>query len=145
MVAELLRTGLAPGRKAPDFELPSTDGARMRLSDLRGKPVLLHFVSYTCPVTRGGVYAMRELHRLYGGRVHFVEVLVRQAHPGELHGAYRSYDEKLDDARALRREERPPWPLLIDDLAGAVQRAYGGLAAAAYLIDRRGVLDSQSW
>ncbi len=140
MVAELLRTGLPPGGEAPDFELPSTDGARVRLSGLRGKPVVLHFVSYTCPVTRGGVYTMRQLYRLYGDRVQFVEVLVRQAHPGELHGAYRSYADKVDDARLLRHEERLPWPVLIDDLAGTVQRAYGGLAAAVYLIDSRGTV-----
>ena len=140
MVAELLRTGLPPGCEAPDFELPSTDGTRLRLSDLRGKPVLLHFVSYTCPVTRGGVTTMRELHRLYGGRVQFIEVVVRQAHPGELHGAYQSYGDKLEDALALEDEERLSWPVLIDDLAGKVQRAYGGLAAAVYLIDSGGVI-----
>lgn len=140
MVAELLRTGLPPGGEAPDFELPSTDGARVRLSGLRGKPFVLHFVSYTCPVTRGGVYTMRELHRLYGERVQFVEVLVRQAHPGERHGAYRSDQEKLDDARLLKHEEHLPWPVLIDDLAGTVQLAYGGLAAAVYLIDGHGTI-----
>ena len=140
MVAELLRTGLPPGAEAPDFELPSTDGARVRLSSLRGKPVVLHFVSYTCPVTRGGVYTMRELRRLYGDRVQFVEVLVRQAHPGERHGAYRSDQDKLDDARLLELEEHLPGPVLIDDLAGTVQLAYGGLAAAVYLIDSRGTI-----
>jgi AhpC/TSA family len=140
MVAELLRTGLAPGGEAPDFELQSTVGRQMRLRDLRGQPVLLHFVSYTCPVTRGGVYTMSELHRLYGDRVHFVEILVRQAHPGERHGAYRSFDEKLSDARAYKREEHLPWPVLVDDLAGTVQRGHGGLAAAVYLIDRLGVI-----
>jgi hypothetical protein len=140
MVAELLRPGLPPGREAPGFELPSTTGAMVRLSDLRGQPVLLHFVSYTCPVTRGGVYTMRELHRLYGERLQFVEVVVRQAHPGERHAAYRSYEEKLADACALAREERLRWPVLIDDLAGTVQRAYGGLAAAVYLIDSRGII-----
>ena len=108
MVAELLRTGLAPGCEAPDFELPSTAGETVRLSDLRGKPVLLHFVSYTCPVTRGGVYTMRELHRLYGDRVQFVEVLVRQAHPGERHGAYRSYEKKLRGSPSLHARGRHP-------------------------------------
>jgi len=140
MVAELLRPGLPPGCEAPDFELQSADRERVRLGDLRGQPVLLHFVSYTCPVTRGGVDTMRELHRLYGERVRVVEVLVRQAHPGERHGAYRSYDEKLEDGRAYRREEHVPWPVLIDDLEGTVQRAYGGLAAAVYLIDSRGIV-----
>ena len=77
------------------------------MSDLWGRPVLLHFVSYTCPVTRGGVSTMSELYRLYGERVQFVEVVVRQAHPGERHGAYRSYEEKLDDACAYARGTYP--------------------------------------
>ena len=140
MVAELLRAGLAPGSEAPDFELPSTDGSRVRLRDLRGQPVLVHFISYTCPVTRGGVSTMRELHGLYGEEVRFVEVLVRQAHPGERHGAYRSHEDKLEDARAFVREEHITWPVLTDDLEGTVQRAYGGLAAAVYLIDGRGTV-----
>lgn len=138
MVAELLRVGLPPGCDAPEFELASTGGKRVRLSDLWGRPVLLHFVSYTCPVTRGGVYTMSELYRLYGEWVQFVEVVVRQAHPGERHGAYRLYEDKRDDACAYTREERIPWLVLIDDLAGTVQRAYGGLATAVYLIDGRG-------
>ncbi|MGZ5289068.1 MAG: peroxiredoxin family protein [Actinomycetota bacterium] len=138
MAAELLRDGLPPGTEAPDFVLKSTDGTQVRLTDLRGQPVLLHLVSYTCPVTRGGVSTMRELHHLYGERVRFVEVLVRQAHPGERHGPYRSYERKVAEARAYEREERCPWPVLSDDLEGTVQRAYGGLAAAVYLIDRRG-------
>jgi hypothetical protein len=140
MVAELLRAGLPPGSEAPDFELQSTEKEQTRLRDLRGQPVLLHFVSYTCPVTRGGVYTMREFHRLYGDRVQIVEILVRQAHPGERHGAYRSFEEKLEDARAYKREEHLLWPVLVDDLAGTVQRAYGGLASAVYLIDSRGIL-----
>ena len=138
MVAELLRPGLPPGVDAPDFELPSSDGSSLRLSSLRGRPVLLHFVSYTCPVTRGGVAAMKDLYRQYGTRAALVEVLIRQAHPGERHGAYHTYDQKSQDARDYRDEEAIPWPVLVDDLACTVQRVYGGLAAAAYLIDSRG-------
>jgi len=140
MAAELLRAGLAPGCQAPDFELASTDGRRVRLSDLRGQAVLLHFVSYTCPVTRGGVTTMSELHRIYGDRVQLVEVLVRQAHPGERHGPYHSYEQKLDDARSYEHEESIRWTVLVDDLDGTVQAAYGGLAAAVYLIDGRGIV-----
>jgi hypothetical protein len=81
---------------------------------------------------------MRELHRHYGEQVQFLEVLVRQAHPGERHGAYRTYEERLADGHAYEGEEHLPWPVLVDDLAGTVQRAYGGLAAAVYLIDNQG-------
>ena len=31
------------GKKAPDFELPAADGSTFRLSDHRGKPVVLYF------------------------------------------------------------------------------------------------------
>lgn len=51
LVADLQRTvgksGIMPGEMAPDFELPRADGGTLRLSDLRGKPVLLHFGSFT--------------------------------------------------------------------------------------------------
>src|SRR2546427_8207221 len=36
-------TPLEPGTEAPDFELPSTPGQRVRLSEFRGQPVILAF------------------------------------------------------------------------------------------------------
>ncbi len=39
--------GLQPGSEAQDFELESTEGDRVRLSELRGRPVLLHIGSFT--------------------------------------------------------------------------------------------------
>jgi hypothetical protein len=51
MAAELIRTvrcdGVLPGQQAPDFELATSEGGRLRLRDLRGQPVLVHLVSYT--------------------------------------------------------------------------------------------------
>jgi cytochrome oxidase Cu insertion factor (SCO1/SenC/PrrC family) len=43
----LTDSGVHPGVLAPDFTLVEAGGEHMRLSDLRGKPVLLHFGSYT--------------------------------------------------------------------------------------------------
>jgi hypothetical protein len=39
--------GILPGEIAPDFELPRSDGGTLRLSELRGQPVILHFGSFT--------------------------------------------------------------------------------------------------
>ena len=50
-VADLARTvrgeGVSPGSEAPDFELAAATGERVRLRDLRGAPVVLHFGSGT--------------------------------------------------------------------------------------------------
>lgn len=47
-VAQTIRgTGVQPGELAPDFELRRVDGGTFRLSDLPGRPVLLHFGSFT--------------------------------------------------------------------------------------------------
>jgi peroxiredoxin len=38
---------MQPGSEAPDFELETTEGDRVRLSELRGQPVVLRFGSFT--------------------------------------------------------------------------------------------------
>jgi len=81
---------------------------------------------------------MKRLHEEYGDRVRFVDVTVRQAHPGETRGAYRTVEEKHDDARAYQADEGIPWPVLIDDLAGTVHQTYGGMSDPVYLIDAVG-------
>jgi hypothetical protein len=47
MQATLERRGVPPGAAAPEFELPRVDGVPVRLSELRGRPALLHFGSFT--------------------------------------------------------------------------------------------------
>ncbi|HEX4947890.1 MAG TPA: hypothetical protein VFZ34_14555 [Blastocatellia bacterium] len=50
-LADVKRTineeGIRPGEIAPNFELPRAGGGSLRLSELRGRPVLLHFGSPT--------------------------------------------------------------------------------------------------
>ncbi len=81
---------------------------------------------------------MKQLHERYGDRVRFVDVIVRQAHPGETRGAYRNDVEKRGDALAYQAEEGIPWTVLIDDLAGTVHQTYGGMSDPVYLIDAVG-------
>ena len=51
LLADLWKTlrgeGLRLGTLAPDFELKSTEGERVRLSTLRGQPVMLRFGNFT--------------------------------------------------------------------------------------------------
>ena len=69
----------------------------------------------------------------------FVDVAIRQAHPGERRGAYRGYEEKLEGAREGKREEGIPWTALVDDYAGTLHRAYSSeMTDPVFLIDSDG-------
>ncbi len=68
----------------------------------------------------------------------FVDVLIRQAHPGPGVRPYDTFEQKLRDAERYQREEAIPWPVLVDDLAGTVHQVYSGLADPTYLLDRDG-------
>lgn len=81
---------------------------------------------------------MKQFHERFGEQVQFVDIVVRQAHPGERRGPYRDADAKRKDAGEYKRAETIPWPVLIDDLAGTVHRAYGGMSDPVYLIDAEG-------
>ena len=43
----------AVGKAAPDFTLKDLDGNAVKLSDFRGKPVVLEWMNIDCPVWRG--------------------------------------------------------------------------------------------
>ncbi len=68
----------------------------------------------------------------------FFDVLTRQAHPGPSVEAYDSLGRKLEDGLRHQRENRVPYPVLVDDIEGRVHQVYGGLADPTYLIDAAG-------
>lgn len=75
------------------------------------------------------------MHARWGDAVSFIDVVIRQAHPGPGVRAYHTSEQKLRDAERYRHDEGIPWPVLVDDLAGTVHQEYGGLAEPTYLID----------
>lgn len=134
----LSRYGIQPGQLAPDFTLPKVGGGLLRLSELRDKPVLLHFTSYSCPFSISSVEPLKKLYVKWSNHVHFVDVFIRQAHPGTNLPPYRMFADKMDDAERYQAGESIPWPVVVDDLAGTVHQVYGGLSNPAYLIDLDG-------
>jgi len=144
-VTRWLQEGPAIGEVAPDFELMDIDGNTVRLSDLRGRPVVLEFGSYTCPIFSDRVPIMEQLARQYPEAT-FLVIYTREAHPGEHQGPHLSVTEKRSAALKLALEEALTRRVLVDWLDGTVHRAYGGAWDSVYVIDPGGrVLMRQAW
>lgn len=61
--------GLKVGAKAPDFELKTLTGETVKLSDLKGKKVMLNFWATWCPPCKAEMPAMEEFHKEAGNDV----------------------------------------------------------------------------
>lgn len=57
------KTGISKGNIAPEFELKSLNGSRIKLSDFRGKKVLLNFWATWCPPCREEMPEMERFHK----------------------------------------------------------------------------------
>jgi hypothetical protein len=117
---------LGPGDRAPDFDLPTISRRRFRSRGLlHHRATLMVFGSCTCPMTDNSTPGLKALHRLYGARIQFVMVNVREAHPGARISQPDSSEDKLAHARYLRDLHDLPFDVAVDDIDGALHRAFG--------------------
>ena len=58
-----------PGYRAPDFAFEDLEGNTVRLSELRGKPVLLNFWATWCPPCRKEIPDLQRFYEQYGDRI----------------------------------------------------------------------------
>jgi len=58
-----------PGYRAPEFTLEDLEGNWVRLSDFRGKPVLLNFWATWCPPCRKEVPDLQKFHEEFGDKI----------------------------------------------------------------------------
>lgn len=82
--------------------------------------------------------SLKRVYEEFRAESEWLFVYVREAHPGENFQAHASYEQKVRQAELFRRAENLPWPVLVDDLAGTVHRAYGELPNPVFLIDTEG-------
>jgi len=144
-----LKAGVfTPARDAPDFTLSGSDGAKLQLSDYRGKVVLLGFGFTSCPDVCPTTLAVLAQARKQLGR-----------DGNEVKVVYVTVDPERDDAKRMRKYLAAFDPTFIGgtgtaDKLAAVRKEYGiaadkkpagaGYVVAhssyIYLIDRGGKL-----
>ncbi len=135
------RSDPGPGDRVPDFDLPTLGGGRFRSADLRETgPALLILGSYTCPVTDRAAPGLKELHARFGGRVRFVMVDVREAHPGKAAPQPNSLDEKIAHAEQLRGLHGFEFEVAVDDIDGTLHRALSPKPNSAYVLGKDGAI-----
>lgn len=89
-------------------------------------------------MTRSAGPALRSLHGRFGSRVKFVDLYVREAHPGSQFPQPKSLEEKIAHARAYQKRDGVDWTIAVDDVEGTLHRALDPKPHSAYLVDARG-------
>jgi hypothetical protein len=125
------------GSVAPDTDAQRLDGSSWRLSDQIGKPVVIEFGSFTCPIFCGHVDKMEKLAQDLTD-VEFVVIYTREAHPGELHGRHVDPLSKMRAAQRLLQVETIARTVLVDSLDGAIHLSWGGGYNSVFVLDPQG-------
>jgi peroxiredoxin len=140
------RNELSVGTEAPDFVMPSLDGGFVRLSRFRGKSnVVLLFGSFTCGSTitqlRAGNPTLGVLYRRFRRRgFEFFLVYGVEMHPGESVPRPSTFEQRVEHALRLKKEEKVPFPIIVDGLGNKVRKLYHALTNPVFVIDRDGIL-----
>jgi methylamine dehydrogenase accessory protein MauD len=116
------RSGLKPGKAAPEFTLPNATGGEVKLRDFAGRKVLLVFAQSGCgPCHR----VMPDLNRLQAAG----EVQVLVVNNGE-----------LEETRAWAAGSRARFPVAVQEHYSLSRRYEVFATPYAFLIDERGVI-----
>ena len=117
----------APGHRAPDFVLTDLEGNQIKLSDLRGKAVVLNFWATWCPPCKAEIPWFVEMQKRYGAQgLQVVGVSMDDGDP--------------KDVVKFAAENSINYPVLIGQ--EKVADEYGGIdyLPTTFYIDRSGVV-----
>ena len=114
---------------APDFTVYDLEGNAHKLSDFRGKPVIVNFWASWCGPCKSEMPDFEEKYQEYGDEVHFLMVNLTDGS-----------QETVETASAFVEGQGYTFPVYFDtDYSGAI--AYGVSAVpATYFIDENGSL-----
>ncbi|HLR71405.1 MAG TPA: redoxin domain-containing protein [Pseudogracilibacillus sp.] len=117
--------GLEKGNLAPDFELETTEGDTVKLSDFRGEKVMLNFWATWCPPCRAEMPDMQKFHEEHD------EGVILAVNLTETENSARNVEEFLDEYGITFR--------ILEDEETTVANIYKASALpTSYLINSKG-------
>ncbi|AHA73097.1 redoxin domain-containing protein [Bacillus cereus] len=129
----IARNGIEIGKSAPDFELTKLDGTNVKLSDLKGKKVILNFWATWCGPCQ---QEMPDMEAFYKEHKENVEILAINYTPSEKGGG----EEKVSN---FAKEKGITFPILLDKNID-VTTAYKVITIpTSYFIDTKGVIQDK--
>jgi len=127
-----------PGFLAPDFELLTLEGETMRLSELRGKRVVLNFWATWCPPCRSEMPAFERAYQRYQDRG-LIIVAVNEAEDPTAVAAFRNelgltfpilLDSRMEVGEQYRVRFLPTTYFIAPD-GTIIERVEGGMSEGA--------------
>jgi cytochrome c biogenesis protein CcmG, thiol:disulfide interchange protein DsbE len=116
------------GAAAPDFALPALSGEPLRLSELRGRVVIVNFWASWCPP------CLNETPRL----VRWYEQ--HQSDGLAVLGVDTLYQDSREAVETFAREQQISYPVLLDDVGEISRQWQARQLPRSYVIDREGVV-----
>jgi DsbE subfamily thiol:disulfide oxidoreductase len=116
---------LAP-REAPAIELVALDGGRHRLSDLRGKVVLVNFWATWCPPCRAEMPSLARLSERMAGKSFAILGV--------------DMGDTAEEVKAFLKEMPVPFPTLMDEDGATLKRWNVIGFPSTFLVDAKGAL-----
>ncbi len=121
--------------EAPNFSLPSaTDGKTVKLSDFKGKVVIVDFWATWCPPCRAGIPDLVELKSEYKGKLEIIGISLDALTRG---------GKTKDDVVPFMKEYKINYPIVMGEKA--VLDSYKGISSipTSFVIDQKGNIVSQ--
>ncbi len=111
-------------RPAPELALPTLDGGRVDLAELRGRVVLVNFWAVWCPPCRKEMPSMERLTRMLAGRP--FTILASNA------------GESPEQIRPFLQEVPLTFPILLDEGSARMKAWRVFVLPTSFLVDKRG-------
>lgn len=126
----ILFANTSDNKKAPDFALKTLEGKVVKLSDYKGKIVIIDFWATWCPPCRKGIPDLIELQKTYSKDLVIIGISLDQ-------------ERTLKDLKPFIENYKINYPVVLGD--EKVVKNYGGVNAipTSFIVDQKGfIIDS---